>query len=84
MGAKQSREPRSVSMENPTPAGVLDISDDVVKRLKQGIRQQGKVLASNHSMDKFHQMCKLLRQVLCNNCQMTIYYILKNAHKHCS
>lgn len=43
MGARQSRDPRSVSMENPTPAGVLDISDDVVKRLKQGISQQGKV-----------------------------------------
>ncbi|EDV90823.1 MICOS complex subunit MIC19 [Drosophila grimshawi] len=42
MGAKQSREPRSVSMENPTPAGVLDISDDVVKRLKQGISQQAR------------------------------------------
>ncbi|KAH8358583.1 hypothetical protein KR093_001109 [Drosophila rubida] len=40
MGAKQSREPRSVSMENP--AGVLDISDDVVKRLKQGISQQAR------------------------------------------
>ncbi|XP_034114326.1 uncharacterized protein LOC117574564 [Drosophila albomicans] len=40
MGAKQSREPRSVSMENP--AGVLDISDDVVKRLKQGITQQAR------------------------------------------
>lgn len=43
MGAKQSREPRSVSMENPTPAGVLNITDDVVKRLKQGISQQGKL-----------------------------------------
>ncbi|KAL7729497.1 hypothetical protein ACLKA6_007801 [Drosophila palustris] len=40
MGAKQSREPRSVTMENP--AGVLDISDDVVKRLKQGITQQAR------------------------------------------
>ncbi|ALC48022.1 l-3-03670, partial [Drosophila busckii] len=40
MGAKQSREPRSVSIENPT--GVLDISDDVVKRLKQGISQQAR------------------------------------------
>lgn len=53
MGAKQSHEPRSVSMENPTPAGVLDISDDVVKRLKQGISQQGKLkprtIVWNHS-----------------------------------
>ncbi|KAH8382475.1 hypothetical protein KR009_003726 [Drosophila setifemur] len=44
MGARQSqsREPRSVSMENPTPAGVIDISDDVVKRLKVGISQQAR------------------------------------------
>ncbi|KAH8267864.1 hypothetical protein KR026_009810 [Drosophila bipectinata] len=44
MGARQSqsREPRSVSMENPTPAGVIDISDDVVKRLKAGISQQAR------------------------------------------
>ncbi|XP_068156463.1 MICOS complex subunit MIC19 [Drosophila tropicalis] len=41
MGAKQS-QPRSVSLENPTPAGVIDISDDVVKRLKQGITQQAR------------------------------------------
>ncbi|KAH8406688.1 hypothetical protein KR222_003378 [Zaprionus bogoriensis] len=46
MGAKPSREPRSVSMENPTPAGVLDISDDVVKRLKQGITQQAREQAA--------------------------------------
>ncbi|EDV52994.1 MICOS complex subunit Mic19 [Drosophila erecta] len=44
MGARQSqsREARSVSMENPTPAGVIDISDDVVKRLKAGISQQAR------------------------------------------
>eukprot|EP00099_Drosophila_melanogaster_P023944 NP_651838.1 Coiled-coil-helix-coiled-coil-helix domain containing 3 [Drosophila melanogaster] len=44
MGARQSqsREPRTVSMENPTPAGVIDISDDVVKRLKAGISQQAR------------------------------------------
>lgn len=44
MGARQSqsRDPRSVSMENPTPAGVIDISDDVVKRLKAGISQQAR------------------------------------------
>lgn len=47
MGAKPSREPRSVSMDNPTPAsGVLDISDDVVKRLKQGITQQARESAA--------------------------------------
>ncbi|XP_030370779.1 uncharacterized protein LOC115621307 [Scaptodrosophila lebanonensis] len=46
MGARQSREPRSVSMDNPTPAGVIDISDDVVKRLKHGITQQAREHAS--------------------------------------
>lgn len=41
MGAAHSSEPRSVSMDNPTPAGVIDISDDVVNRLKTGITKQG-------------------------------------------
>ncbi|KAH8306296.1 hypothetical protein KR018_006768 [Drosophila ironensis] len=51
MGARQSnsREPRSVSMENPTPAGVIDISDDVVKRLKAGISQQAREHAAAES-----------------------------------
>lgn len=44
MGAAHSSEPRSVSMDNPTPAGVIDISDDVVNRLKQGITKQGMYL----------------------------------------
>uniref|UniRef100_T1PCM7 CHCH domain protein n=1 Tax=Musca domestica TaxID=7370 RepID=T1PCM7_MUSDO len=42
MGAAHSSEPRSVSMDNPTPAGVIDISDDVVNRLKTGISKQAK------------------------------------------
>ncbi|XP_075148159.1 coiled-coil-helix-coiled-coil-helix domain containing 3 [Haematobia irritans] len=42
MGAAHSSEPRSVSMDNPTPAGVIDISDDVVNRLKKGISKQAK------------------------------------------
>lgn len=42
MGAAQSSEPRSVSMDNPTPVGVIDISDDVVERLKKGITKQVK------------------------------------------
>ncbi|XP_055922382.1 MICOS complex subunit mic25a [Eupeodes corollae] len=38
MGANQSSaETRSVSMDNPTPAGVIDVSDEVVQRLKLGI-----------------------------------------------
>lgn len=41
MGAAQSSEPRSVSMDNPSPAGIIDISDDVVNRIKKGISQQG-------------------------------------------
>lgn len=43
MGAAHSSEPRSVSMDNPNPssAGVIDISDDVVNRLKKGITKQG-------------------------------------------
>lgn len=40
MGAAHSTEPRSVSMENPNP-GVIDISDEVVQRLKKGINKQG-------------------------------------------
>lgn len=42
MGASHSTEPRTVSMENPNPAGVVELSDDVVKRLKAGITQQVK------------------------------------------
>jgi len=38
MGAANSSEPRSVSMDNPS--GVIDVSDDVVKRLKKGINKQ--------------------------------------------
>lgn len=41
MGASHSTEPRSVSMDNPNP-GVIDISDDVVQRLKKGINKQAK------------------------------------------
>lgn len=38
MGANQSSaETRSVSMDNPTPSGVIDVSDEVVQRLKLGI-----------------------------------------------
>uniref|UniRef100_D3TN03 Head-elevated expression protein n=1 Tax=Glossina morsitans morsitans TaxID=37546 RepID=D3TN03_GLOMM len=42
MGAARSKEPRSVSMDNPSPAGVIDVSDDVVERLKLGISRQAK------------------------------------------
>lgn len=37
MGSNQSAETRSVSMDNPTPSGVIDVSDEVVQRLKLGI-----------------------------------------------
>ncbi|XP_062536776.1 MICOS complex subunit MIC19 [Armigeres subalbatus] len=46
MGASSSA-PRTVTVENDSPAGVIDISDDVVQRLKTGLpskegsRQQG-------------------------------------------
>lgn len=43
MGAAHSGEPRNVSMDNPTPAaGVIDVSDEVVERLKLGINRQAK------------------------------------------
>ena len=42
MGARQSTEARSVSMDNPNPTGVIDVSEDVVQRLKLGIKQQVK------------------------------------------
>ncbi|XP_067625457.1 uncharacterized protein Chchd3 [Eurosta solidaginis] len=45
MGAAHSNEPRSVSMDNPN--GVLDISDEVVQRLKKGINKQAKENASS-------------------------------------
>jgi len=54
-------------MENPTPAGVIDISDDVVKRLKAGISQQGK--QSNGIVELYPEMTISLCSVLCNNCQ---------------
>lgn len=41
MGASHSSEPRSVSMDNPNPPGVIDLSDEVVQRLKKGITKQG-------------------------------------------
>lgn len=38
MGANQSSaETRSVSMDNPAPSGVIDVSEEVVQRLKLGI-----------------------------------------------
>lgn len=38
MGANQSSaETRSVSIDNPTPSGVIDVSEEVVQRLKLGI-----------------------------------------------
>lgn len=39
MGAKSST-PRTVHLENDTPIGVIDVSDDVVQRLK-GMNAQG-------------------------------------------
>nr|XP_014092679.1 MICOS complex subunit MIC25 [Bactrocera oleae]XP_014092680.1 MICOS complex subunit MIC25 [Bactrocera oleae] len=48
MGAAHSTEPRSVSMENPNP-GVIDISDEVVQRLKKGINKQAKENAASAS-----------------------------------
>lgn len=39
MGA-QSSTPRTVSFDNDTPHGVIDVSDDVVQRLK-GLHTQG-------------------------------------------
>lgn len=36
MGASSST-PRTVSVDNDSPAGVIDISDDVVQRLKTGL-----------------------------------------------
>ncbi|XP_039962505.1 MICOS complex subunit MIC25 [Bactrocera neohumeralis] len=45
MGAAHSTEPRSVSMDNPNP-GVIDISDEVVQRLKKGINKQAKESAA--------------------------------------
>lgn len=51
MGANQSSaETRSVSMDNPTPSGVIDVSEEVVQRLKLGIskvKQQEKQQAQN-------------------------------------
>jgi len=53
-------------MENPTPAGVIDISDDVVKRLKAGISQQGK---KPTSIREYHPEIRISHcPVLCNNC----------------
>ncbi|KAL5276851.1 hypothetical protein ACFFRR_002203 [Megaselia abdita] len=40
MGAKQSSEPRTVNLGNDSPLGVIDVSDDVVKRLKQGLQNK--------------------------------------------
>lgn len=39
MGAKSST-PRTVHLENDIPIGVIDVSDDVVQRLK-GLNAQG-------------------------------------------
>lgn len=46
MGAAHSTEPRSVSMDNPN-AGVIDVSDEVVQRLKKGISKQAKENAAS-------------------------------------
>lgn len=42
MGASHSNQPRSVSMDNPNGVGVIDVSDDVVKRLKLNVKKQVK------------------------------------------
>lgn len=39
MGA-QSSSPRTVSLDNDIPVGVIDVSEDVVQRLK-GLHAQG-------------------------------------------
>ncbi|XP_017475177.1 PREDICTED: uncharacterized protein LOC108365617 [Rhagoletis zephyria] len=46
MGAAHSTEPRSVSMDNPN-SGVIDVSDEVVQRLKRGISKQAKENAAS-------------------------------------
>lgn len=40
MGASHSSEPRSVSMDNPSGIGLIDVSEDVVKRLKLNVKKQ--------------------------------------------
>lgn len=47
MGAANSSQPRSVSMDNPNPQGVIDISDDVVARLKKGLAKQGEHISTD-------------------------------------
>lgn len=41
MGGSQSSQTRTASFENNEPIGVIDVSDDVVQRLKQGIAKRG-------------------------------------------
>ncbi|XP_037948173.1 MICOS complex subunit Mic25 [Teleopsis dalmanni] len=42
MGSAQSSETRSVQLDNPNPSSVIDISDEVVQRLKSGLKQQAR------------------------------------------
>jgi coiled-coil-helix-coiled-coil-helix domain-containing protein 3 len=41
MGSGQSKT-RSVSVDNDTPAGIIDVSDDVVQRLKTNLSKGNK------------------------------------------
>lgn len=48
MGASSST-PRTVTVENDSPAGVIDISDDVVQRLKTGLPPKEGARQQQHS-----------------------------------
>lgn len=56
MGAKPST-PRTVQLDNDVPIGVIDVSDDVVQRLK-GLHSDGKIM---HSI----KFCNLKSQSFC-------------------
>ncbi|XP_055372832.1 uncharacterized protein LOC129606508 [Condylostylus longicornis] len=49
MGVSHSGHPRSVNMDNQMPIGVVEVSEDVVKRLKIGLTKESKKSASASS-----------------------------------
>lgn len=55
MGARPST-PRTVQLDNDIPIGVIDVSDDVVQRLK-GLHSEGTVAILNLNT---HDLCIIL------------------------
>lgn len=46
----QSSKTRTVSFDNDTPSGIIDVSEDVVSRLKSGLAKGEKITLSKNNI----------------------------------